>query len=96
MHNRIVLVNSTPIIALASIHKLKLLMELYGEIIIPKAVHDEVVVKKDSVLQLARAGAKDWIITKIIANSEAKANPIGFASGLISERLNRKDVKEAI
>lgn len=72
MHNRIVVVNSTPIIALSAIHRLDLFKHLYGEIIIPKAVHDEVMVKKDSISQLALARAKDWIITKSITNNEAK------------------------
>ncbi|HUS89001.1 MAG TPA: DUF3368 domain-containing protein [Desulfosporosinus sp.] len=72
MHNRIVIVNSTPIIALSSIHKLDLLRELYSEVIIPKAVHDEVMVKKDSETQLSLARAKDWVLTKNISNSETK------------------------
>ncbi len=72
MHNRIVVVNSTPIIALSVINKLHLLKDLYGEIIIPKAVLDEVMVKKDSVSQRVLARAKDWIITKTITNNDAK------------------------
>lgn len=72
MHNRIVIVNSTPIIALSSIHKLDLLRELYGEVIIPKAVHDEVMVKKDFETQVSLARAKDWVLIKNISNSETK------------------------
>lgn len=72
MHNRIVIVNSTPIIALSSIHKLDLLRELYGEVIIPKAVHDEVMVRKDSETQVSLARAKDWVLIKNISNSETK------------------------
>lgn len=72
MHNRIVVVNSTPIIALSVTNKLHLLKDLYGEIIIPKAVLDEVMVKKDSVSQRVLARAKDWIITKTITNNDAK------------------------
>jgi predicted nucleic acid-binding protein len=72
MPDRIVVTNSTPVIALSSIYRLELLKDLYGEIIIPKAVHDEVMAKKDSVSQLALVQANDWIITKIVINSEAK------------------------
>lgn len=45
MLDRIVILNSTPIIALASIDSLYLLKELYKEIYIPKAVYDEVCAK---------------------------------------------------
>lgn len=72
MHNRIVVVNSTPIIALAAIRKLDLFRELYSEIFIPKAVYEEVMVKEGSVAQLELAKAKEWIVTKAISNIEAK------------------------
>ncbi len=72
MPNRVVIVNSTPIIALAVINKLHLFKDLYGEIIIPKAVQDEVMAKEDSVTRLALAGSKGWIITKTITNIDAK------------------------
>jgi predicted nucleic acid-binding protein len=55
MPDRIVIANSTPIIAFSSIHGLKLLKDLYGEVIIPKAVHDEVSAKNNSVSQQALA-----------------------------------------
>lgn len=58
MHNRIVVVNSTPIIALSVINKLHLFKDLYGQIIIPKAVQDKVMAKEDSVTRLALAGAE--------------------------------------
>lgn len=41
-----VVVNSTPIIALCNADLLYVLREMYGEIIIPKAVFDEVTAKK--------------------------------------------------
>jgi predicted nucleic acid-binding protein len=72
MPDRIVVTNSTPVIALSSIYRLELLKNLYGEVIIPQAVHDEVMAKKDSVSQLALVQADDWIITKTVIDSEAK------------------------
>ena len=41
-------VNSTPLIALCNADLLNILKEIYGSIIIPKAVFDEVTAKKDS------------------------------------------------
>ena len=50
-----VIVNSTPLILLAGIDKLTLLAKLYGKVVIPQAVSNEVTAKVDStsnVLQL--------------------------------------------
>ena len=40
---RRVIANTTPLIALANIDRLELLRELYGSIIIPQAVMDEII-----------------------------------------------------
>lgn len=72
MHNRIVVVNSTPIIALAFIQRLDLFKALYEEVYIPKAVYDEVMIKENSKAQTGLARAREWIITKSISNNEAK------------------------
>lgn len=45
---RKVVVNSTPLIILGNIDGLKILQELYGEIIIPRAVFEEVTSKDDN------------------------------------------------
>ena len=45
---RRVIVNSTPLIALCNADLLNILKKIYGSIIIPKAVFDEVTAKKDS------------------------------------------------
>ena len=57
---RRVIVNSTPLIALCNADLLFVLKELYGEIIIPKAVFDEVTAKPDSACQQIRQNL-DWI-----------------------------------
>jgi hypothetical protein len=41
-HRRVVVANTTPIIALALIGQLNLLGQLYGEVLIPPAVEDEI------------------------------------------------------
>lgn len=67
MRNRTVVSNSTPIIALLRIGRLGILEELYGEVIIPKAVHEEVTVKDASALD-----GFGWIDVRDIANIAAK------------------------
>jgi len=72
MHDRIVIVNSTPVIALASIDKLHLLKEIYKTVYIPKAVKDEVFAKQGSKAQIELAKAGEWIQVRQIQNSESK------------------------
>lgn len=72
MLNRIVVVNSTPVIALVSIDKLHLLKDLYKEVYIPKAVSDEVFVKQGSKAQIELARAREWIQVRQIQNNESK------------------------
>ncbi len=55
-----VVVNSTPLIALAKIGRLDLLRELYGRVFIPPAVFDEVCAKRDVASEQLRANL-DWI-----------------------------------
>jgi predicted nucleic acid-binding protein len=66
MH-RIVIVNSTPIIVLLGIGRLDILKSIYGEIIIPQAVYDEIVVKDAHAL-----ASYSWIIVRTISNTAAK------------------------
>lgn len=72
MHNRIVIVNSTPVIALASIDKLHLLQDLYKTVYIPKAVKDEIFAKPGSKAQKELAKSDEWIQIKQIINNESK------------------------
>lgn len=67
MPMRKVIVNSTPIIALADIGRLDILQDVYGEIIIPDAVYDEVTVKDSGYLD-----GYDWIKVGSITNQAAK------------------------
>lgn len=57
---RKVIVNSTPLIALAKCDQLELLKKMYGRIIIPDAVYREVTEKGDIVAHRI-AAARDWI-----------------------------------
>ena len=49
---RKVIVNTTPIIALAKAGKLDILKAMYGQVIIPEAVFNEVTAKDDSAKAL--------------------------------------------
>ena len=54
-----VIVNSTPLIVLGNIGYLWVLKELYGEIIVPKAVFDEVTIQDDAAGNLLKS--ETWI-----------------------------------
>lgn len=67
---RRVVVNSTPIIALCNADALFVLHELYGEIIVPRAVYDEVTVKTDSACNQIKN--QDWINVYDVVNLQDK------------------------
>lgn len=66
-----VIVNSTPIILLSNINQLDILKQIYGEIIIPQAVYNEVTAKTDSACQNLR-NHFDWIKIENIKNPVQK------------------------
>ena len=67
-----VIVNSTPIIALSSIDSLHLLKELYGTVIIPIAVKDEIGAKSKSKAQNQLDASSKWICERHIKNVAQK------------------------
>ena len=67
MHKDNVTVNSTPIIALREIGHLKILRDLYGTVIIPNAVFEEVTAKDPYALD-----GYPWILIKNVDNTAAK------------------------
>lgn len=66
-----VIVNSTPLIVLANVNKLELLQQLYGRIIVPQAVYDEVTAKPHSLSSLTVAQSH-WIVVEQISNQAEK------------------------
>lgn len=68
---RKVIVNSTPIIALAKAGKLDILKAMYGQVIIPEAVFNEVTAKDDSARAMLLKN-NDWIKVKSIKNTAEK------------------------
>lgn len=67
----IVVSNSTPIIALAKIGRIDMLRELFGIIVIPEAVYNEVSDEGRKRAGSAEVAAYDWIITKKVDNRTA-------------------------
>ncbi|HIC93157.1 MAG TPA: DUF3368 domain-containing protein [Anaerolineae bacterium] len=57
----IVIANSGPLIALASIGEFRLLQDLFGEIVIPSAVYDEVVTQGNDQPGAKETKKADWI-----------------------------------
>ncbi len=72
MLDRVVIVNSTPIIALSAIDRLHLLKDIYNIVYIPKAVNDEIFVKQNSKAQNDLVKAREWIQVKQIENVESR------------------------
>ena len=66
-----VIVNSTPLIALCNISRLDLLQKVYGRIVIPQAVFDEVTEKDDSACRQIKQ-RPDWIEVKQISDNSQK------------------------
>lgn len=65
---RKIIVNSTPLIALAKANKLEILKGMYEHIIIPEAVYREVTEKDDVAAQRIEA-AREWIEVRKVDSS---------------------------
>lgn len=63
--------NSTPLIALSRINELDLLHKIFGTIIIPNAVHQEVVLQGDGRPGIERITEASWILTNQVKNQLA-------------------------
>ena len=64
----IVVSNTSPIINLAAIGQLKLLKQLYGNIVVPTAVHEEIAVKGIGRTGSTEIKKSKWIKVKAITN----------------------------
>ena len=90
---RRVIVNSTPLISLHRIGRLSLLREMYGEIVIPEAVFQEVIVKHDS-LQNFILENRNWIrVCRITHSSDKRMYRARLHSGevevmILAQELN--------
>jgi hypothetical protein len=67
----IVVVNSSPLISLSGIGALDLLRAVFGNVIIAKAVYDEVVMAGTGRVGGAEVAAADWIQRRAVADTAA-------------------------
>ena len=63
--------NSTPLIALSRIGKLKLLREYFSEVYIPQEVYDEVVTRGGGLSSAKDVKSTGWIKAKVVSNEIA-------------------------
>lgn len=69
-----VIVNSTPMIILSKIGLIDVLHTLFGEIIIPQAVYDEITFKSDDACRAVKGN--DWIKVANMVIYEKRAIPL--------------------
>ena len=78
MHRKVI-ANTTPLIALADIGHLDLLQKLYGEIMIPRAVLDEI--KSEPAKSIVRAALKTAVKMTDENNSVSWINVCSISGG---------------
>ena len=87
---RKIIVNSTPLIALAKANKLEILKGLYEHIIIPEAVYREITEKDDVAAQRIEA-AREWIEVSALPNRYYSYSEFTF---VWDEDKNAKNIKK--
>ena len=80
MHDAPVISNNTPLVALWVLGRLDLLRDLYGEVLIPQAVHDEFLATEQVRRQIALKRAS-WIKVASVANPKRVLLYIGLDQG---------------
>ena len=89
---RKVVVNSTPLIILGNVGELAVLKSLYGEIIIPQAVFDEVTKKNDAAKNLLEKNS-DWIkIFAVKDKSDRKIYQAKLHDGEVEVMMLAKEI----
>ena len=89
---RKIIVNSTPLIALAKANKLEILKEMYEHIIIPEAVYREVTEKDDIAAQRIEA-AREWIeVRKVDSNLDRRMYKAKLHDGEVEVMLLAQEI----
>ena len=89
---RKIIVNSTPLIALAKANKLEILKRMYEHIIIPEAVYREVTEKDDVAAQRIEA-AREWIeVRKVDYNLDRRMYKAKLHDGEVEVMLLAQEI----
>ena len=89
---RKIIVNSTPLIALAKANKLEILKGMYEHIIIPEAVYREVTEKDDVAAQRIEA-AREWIeVRKVDPNLDRRMYRAKLHEGEVEVMLLAQEI----
>ena len=75
-----VITNNTPLVALLCLDRLELLCQLYGEVLIPQAVHSEFLATERATRQAALAAAP-WISVTALARPQRTRVYVGLGAG---------------
>ncbi|MCL2571787.1 MAG: DUF3368 domain-containing protein [Defluviitaleaceae bacterium] len=67
-----IIVNSTPLISLAIIHQLDLLQRIFGDVVLPRAVFNEVIKEGKGKAGYSQLSNIDWFRVIDVANIELK------------------------
>lgn len=79
----IVVSDTTPLISLLKINRIDLLEKLFGDVLIPQAVFDELTVDERFRLEADQIGQKKFIVVKPVNNPES-ASILKRATGLLT------------
>jgi predicted nucleic acid-binding protein len=80
MHDRPVIANNTPLVALWTLGRLDLLRDLYGQVLIPQAVYDEFLATERALRQAALQDAP-WIQVVSLSNPQRVRVYVGLDQG---------------
>ena len=93
----IVVSDASPLISLAAVHQLELLRELYGQVLIPEAVHREITAGHTALPGAAEVRAAEWIRTvavtsQILVEALALALDAGEAAAIVLALEHQADL----
>jgi predicted nucleic acid-binding protein len=80
MHDRPVIANNTPLVALWTLGRLDLLRDLYGQVLIPQAVYDEFLATERALRQAALQDTP-WIQVVSLSNPQRVRVYVGLDQG---------------
>ena len=67
-----IVVNSTPLISLAIINQLDLLQKIFGDVILPRAVHNEIIIMGKGKAGYSQLSSVNWFLVADTVNFDLK------------------------